>query len=256
MSSLPPLEVASIPSAGRIPQDSTAGGERRRSTFAIGMALAMFVTVLVGFGPTLFLRPLFDVPEIPARLYLHGFLLTAWYGWLVLQAGLVFRNRISLHRRLGIIGAVLGLAVLLSGLHTSIGFIPRQVALGVDVYAPFFSLIVGANYVGLIDFAVLFGLAIGFRRRPSVHRRLMLLAAFAFVTPAVTRIASWMGDLPNAFLASSNLFLIAIVAHDLLSTRRVHLATIAGIAFMLAVGVGFNLSGAAEAIIALQTGRQ
>jgi hypothetical protein len=47
--------------------------------FAVGMAVALFAVNFAGFVPTFFLRPFFDVPEVPLYLYLHGAVGTAWF---------------------------------------------------------------------------------------------------------------------------------------------------------------------------------
>jgi hypothetical protein len=48
-----------------------------RNRFFLGMTLAMAAVVLAGFTPTLFGRAAFNVPKMPAYLYLHGLTLTA-----------------------------------------------------------------------------------------------------------------------------------------------------------------------------------
>jgi hypothetical protein len=54
----------------------------RDARFAVQLALAMLAINLIGFGPTLYLRPLFDVPPIPLYLHIHGILGTAWFALL------------------------------------------------------------------------------------------------------------------------------------------------------------------------------
>jgi len=43
------------------------------------VSAGLLAALLVGFAPTLFLRSLFDVPPIPAYLYVHGIVLTTWF---------------------------------------------------------------------------------------------------------------------------------------------------------------------------------
>lgn len=64
--------------------------------FLTGMALVVLATVLVGFGRTFFLRPLFpDWPSPPELIfYVHGLVFTAWIVLLLAQVSLVAGGRI------------------------------------------------------------------------------------------------------------------------------------------------------------------
>ena len=77
---------------------------RAQSKFFLGMSIVLLLFVLSGFAPTLYLRAFFDVPPIPASIYLHGGILTGWFVWLVVQTSLVQTARTATHRRLGVVG--------------------------------------------------------------------------------------------------------------------------------------------------------
>jgi len=70
---------------------------------------------------------------------------------------------------------------------------PRLAARGVDVAARlhFLSEIVWANIASLICLVVFLSAAIVMRRRPEIHKRLMLLASISILPPAMTRIIDW-----------------------------------------------------------------
>ena len=55
--------------------------KRARAGFYFWTSLLLLASVLIGFTPTLYLRPLFTQaePSLPLDLYLHGAVLTAWY---------------------------------------------------------------------------------------------------------------------------------------------------------------------------------
>src|SRR5215467_10641178 len=72
-----------------------------RSRFYLGMSSALLLIVLAGFAPTLYLRAFFAVPVIPASVWVHGLVLTAWFVAFFLQTALVAVRRTDLHRRLG-----------------------------------------------------------------------------------------------------------------------------------------------------------
>ena len=52
-------------------------------------------------------REFFPVEPIPGYLYVHGAVLTSWFVWLVLQTSLVRGGNTALHRRMGVIGAII-----------------------------------------------------------------------------------------------------------------------------------------------------
>jgi hypothetical protein len=217
----------------------TTPGIQRRDRFFLGMSIAFLLLALSGFTPTLYLRPFFDVPDIPAYLYLHGAVLTCWFLWLVLQTSLVAAHRTDIHRRIGLAGAVLGVGVVMAGLMATLLVVPRLPALGVDLESEmaFASIVVIGNIGSLFAFSALLTTAILLRRRSEVHKRLMLLASFNVIGPAFSRISywpvfDWIEEEPF-FSASMLIFFAVMLVHDLIVRRRIHMATAAGILFTI-----------------------
>ena len=94
-----------------------------------------------------------------------------------------------------------------------------------------------AGQLGMVlQFAVLVGLAIAFRRRPDVHKRLMLLATISILPPAVARFHlenhGLGGAYTNTLIAYALVFVAA--AFDFARMRRVHAVYIWGGLAMLA----------------------
>jgi len=233
--------MTDVYSVGPTPEVAHAVGPKRaRSRFFMWNALALAVVVAIGFGPTLYLRPFFDVPEMPAYILIHGGVLTAWFLLFLAQTSLVSTGRTHLHRRIGPATAVVGVMVIVASAAVSLNLMPRVAALGGDVEADLarLSQVVWGNLGALILFSVLLGLAIVKRRRTDVHKRLMLLASITIVSPAFARI----GQFPTFQLSESRAvneavyafggliaFLLALVLHDVMVKRRVHPATTWGI---------------------------
>jgi hypothetical protein len=82
----------------------------------------------------------------------------------------------------------------------------------------------------MLAFAVLISLALYFRRRLDIHKRLMLLAAINLLTPAIARIplAFIQTYGPLAFFGLTDLCLLAFVAFDTIKHRRLHPAFLWG----------------------------
>ena len=244
----------------RAPTPGSASGELPASSFALKTAWAMLIVNLIGFAPTLYLRPLFDVPPIPAYLYAHGLVGTAWFVLTLVQTKLVHHRNIVWHRRLGWAAATLALIVLVSGVYTSTNMVPRAVAIGATSEAKLtlYRLVTAGDLASFLVFPTLVALGVCFRRRKAVHFRLMLLASLSIIGPAAARIWSWFGDIPNPrpiVLGIILGFVISFVWHDIRSLRRIHPATLSGIFFIIAVNAAMQLSGIGETIVAQRLGQ-
>ena len=104
--------------------------ERR---FYSGYALALLATVLVGFAQTYYLRPLLPAPARALRplsplLHVHGLLFTGWMLLLVAQTRLVAARRVDLHRRVGVAGGLLAVAMVVFGVLAALNAVLRGTA--------------------------------------------------------------------------------------------------------------------------------
>jgi hypothetical protein len=220
--------------------------------FALALAVVMLLD-LIGFAPTLYLRAAFPVPPIPTYLYVHGVLGTAWFIFVIVQARLITVRNLPLHRQLGWIGVGLAVLNLALGYYTSSNMVSRHAALGPisETDIRLFSVVAGADIAGFIFIPTLLACAIAFRRRTDIHMRLILLATFGMLGPAIARIAAWFGEVPNPALGILVIGIIgALVVHDLRTQRKVHKATLFGALFyFVVVGtvMATNLGGAVVA---------
>jgi uncharacterized membrane protein YozB (DUF420 family) len=194
------------------------------------MAMAILAAVVLGFARTFFLRPWFpDHPAPPEPFFLlHGAVFAAWFVLLVVQPSLVAAGRTDLHRRLGQAGAVLAVVMVVVGIQGAIiaasrpgGFTGVPIPPLSFMAIPFFDMIV---------FPVLVGVAVARRRDAQSHKRLMLIASISLLGAAIAR---WPFELlappsPVVFFGLTDAFLLAIVAWDLATTRRLHPATLWG----------------------------
>jgi hypothetical protein len=144
----------------------------------------------------------------------------------------VAAGRVDLHRKLGAFGAVLaGLvfimayAVMLEGLHRGFALPGQDEAQ-----------VIALDVIGINVSFGMFAAGLLLRRHPASHKRLMLFGTVGMVGPAIAR---W----PFAFIASKpplvglvlQLFALAVIIFDLLTTRRVHRATWVGTATLFMV---------------------
>ena len=214
--------------------------------FFVGMAVAAAVTVFLGFARTYYLKSVFPTPALPLLFHVHGLLFTAWTGLLVLQASLVAVRKTALHRRLGVIGMILVVPMLITGCLSAIaaargqGPISGAIARGElrmrfgPGLPPLEAMIVPLTTMLL--FGVFAGAGLSCRKRPALHKRFMALATIAMLPAAIGRAISTLFGAANPalFFGSTGLFVVAIVMYDRRTRGRVHPVTLwGGLALML-----------------------
>ena len=212
----------------------------RRDLFFPAMAILLLAAVVAGFWNTFFFR---DATEGPLALHLHvhGFAVTAWFVLFAAQSLLIANGRVALHRRLGVLGAVIATGVVVTSMITLAQLVHSWRAQGVDVEAqrPLLSLIVWGDAGALTAYAVFLIRGLRLRRRADAHRRLMLLASLAIISPALIRLADLpaFGGIDGVLITIVGLLALAIVLviHDLVSLRRIHRETLWGAPFFLVV---------------------
>lgn len=221
----------------------TAGSARSR--FHLVMASAMLALVVVGFARTFFLRPFFDTYDVAWYVLGHGVVMTLWCVWHVAQTAWVARGRVDVHRRMGALGAWIGLLAILSSAGVALGMVTRRRLSGRDVASELDRLadVVWTNMSSICMFTLFFGLALLLRRRPAFHGRLMLLATMSLLGPALTRawvlpaFEIWPGIDVNTLVFSYGAraaLPLAMVIHELVTTRRLHPVTLLGIPVLFA----------------------
>ena len=196
---------------------------RRERWFYIGMSIALVITVFAGFAPTYYLRPYFNTAPLMPLLHLHGFVFTSWLVLFVTQTTLVAAHRTDIHRRLGVAGGVIAVLMVLLGVTTAL-VRANQGATPLPGISPLSFLVV--PLADMFVFSILVGTGFYFRRRPDVHKRLMLLATISILAAAIARLPfAIMRAGPPAFFGLTDVFVLACVLYDLVTLRRIHRAT-------------------------------
>lgn len=190
--------------------------ERRMYTLATLVALLI---VFAGFARTYYLKFAFGTPPLTLLQQVHGLVMSSWFVLFLVQVRLVAGGRTDLHRRLGIVGALLAAAVLVVGTTTAI----VGARLGHSPGPPpllFLTVPLGDMTV----FATLVGAGLWFRRRSDIHKRLMLLSCVGILTAAIARIQIppfHAAGIP-AFFLTTFVLVIACVAYDTIRNHRLH----------------------------------
>lgn len=161
--------------------------ERR---FYSRMALFMLVVVLIGFGPSFYLKPLDLVhyprpnPSLTPGVMVHGLTFSAWIVVFIAQTQLVAAGRRDLHRALGVAGIGLGVALLPVMYLTAVWQVAR--ANQPPITDPLTWTAV--PLAGIPVFAALLLLGLRYSRRDlQAHKRLMLGLMIMVMQPALHR---------------------------------------------------------------------
>ena len=221
--------------------------------FYTGFAVAIAAAVVLGFARTFFFRAWYPewarvhgAPE--AFFYIHGTVFAAWLLLLIAQTSLVAAGRVDLHRRLGVAGAGLAVAIVLLGAVGALMAASRPTGF-IDVPVPPLQFLV-IPFAALSLFVTFVSLALLNRRRSQYHKRLMLLATIALAEAGVAR---W----PFAFMSTAlpipgigmtelclDLFLVPILIWDLATRGRPHPVTLwGGLALIASQPLRFWLMG-------------
>lgn len=228
----------------------TAGTSNRRlyTCFAVCSCLILFA----GFAHTYYLRPVFETRRLALLLQLHGFLFTSWFVLFFVQARLVARHRVDLHRKLGLVGAVL--APLCAGVAIRVSFNAGRRAFLADPTSVIHSQQAAAMDFGTaLMFLVLVAIALYLRRRPDSHKRIMVLACCSILLPAIGRIP-FVFDTGGLWglVAITEVPPLACILYDTIKHRRLHPAFGWGGTVLLASFPAFMLLGGSDTWLIFQ----
>jgi len=195
--------------------------------FSALMGLAVATIVFYGFGHTVDSAFIHYSEKPPPVLYVHLLISSTWLFLFVVQSGLISSRNVRLHRTLGVWGLALGTAVSIVGLITVYVMRYRHIDAGGGAAAearfaiPLFS---------LVSFAVPFFMAAGWRTKPQLHRRLMMLATCSLSWAALARVP-WLDDAVGLYITDLLFFIAAAV--DWRVNRRIHRVYLIGIPAMI-----------------------
>ena len=217
------------------PSVHNAMNYREDQKFFTKYAILMALIIIFGFAQFA-LRGLVDVAAAPVWVHAHGVIMLLWLGLFVGQNMLIQRGAIKYHRKFGWFGLLLAFALVALTCFT--GYM--AVALGRQ--PPFFtgSYFLALVYVEAITFLAMIVWAISKRKDTQWHRRLMFGATIVILEPAFGRLLPLplLGDWGEWLIMLVQLGFVWLIArHDRQVLGRVHPATIAITAIIIAVHV-------------------
>jgi hypothetical protein len=211
--------------------------------FYTGMSILMCVCVYIGFSPTYFQAGIMHAPLPSPILHIHGAVFTLWMLLFTVQAAFIAAHRVKWHRSLGTIAFCLPPIMIVLGIIAAVDALHRGVQIGpLDP-----SVSAAIPLIGIVGFTIVTYTSWRARRRPDVHKRLILIATMGLIAAAFGRFPWAHIGLPPAAGAVTGLgvLLLLLVIYELITIRRIHRSTMwaAPLVFLtvaLAVPIGMT----------------
>jgi hypothetical protein len=181
------------------------------------LALIIAALVVAGFEPRLNAHLLHSPTPLPLILYVHAAVFASWIILFMLQTALIATGRVKLHRKVGVLGFVLGVTLAITGVATIILMARFRAQPGHPDGTPFMAL----SLNDMLEYSIFFGLAIYWRKKSEFHRRLMYIATCTLMSLAVGRV------LPNntpeqwIYVGIDALILLGL-GRDWILNKRIH----------------------------------
>jgi hypothetical protein len=176
--------------------------------------------VAYGFAQTISENLLHATTPRPRLLWVHATVFSSWIGLFILQTTLVRSKRVRWHRRLGAATLLLGSTMPFIGTAIALVMARFEVAHSFDDAvdaAAFLSI----PFNDMIFFSGVLAAAYWWRKRPDMHRRLMLIATCLLTAAAFARFPFITIQAMRWYAGVDALILVGI-GHDLLVHRRMH----------------------------------
>jgi hypothetical protein len=200
----------------------------------VGLAVLAASIAVVGFWPTYF-GPLVagTVDKVPI-IHFHAAVYVGWLAIFMTQAALAATGRVASHIKLGQFAIGYGVLVIIVGLITAFARFALRVRAG-EVAAANAQLL--GPILDMLVFAPFFAAAVYYRRKPELHKRLMVVATTSLLIAAVGRMP-FLGEPRNQLFLHSIWVapILLAMAHDFWRQRNVHPVYVLGLVVLVLEG--------------------
>ena len=184
-------------------------------------SLLLLAITAISLIPQYLAGLLADPIEHSTQLIVHGVGFLAWYVWFSVQAGLVSSNHVAIHKKLGYASIPFALFLIVSGGLMLVGTMQSYQPDWTEQFLRSRTSFVWAIIHTLASFTIFYVLAVFYRRKPQVHKRLMLLASLSMMAASITRFA-YLPIIPIDGTAFTLLLTFTLLAIPLVIDRVEH----------------------------------
>jgi hypothetical protein len=185
--------------------------------FYFWMGLLAAAIVVWGFSHTVNDNLFHASVPRPLILWFHGGVFSAWVAFFIFQSGLVRTHNVKWHRFFGWFGVALGTVMVPLGITTSIIMGRFDTLVKHEPGSDAFLIV---PWYDMAAFATFFSLAILWRKKSELHRRMIFIATCGLLSAAFGRF-QYLSD-HNLFYAGVDAVILLGVVRDILVNRRVH----------------------------------
>ena len=162
----------------------SAREDRKPSAVWLGI---LWVGMIAGFGVD-FPGYLRKNPPAPVLVHIHAAVFTVWMLLLTAQVLLVLRDRVALHRKLGVFAVGWACLMAVMGPVAFISIVAQQAKL----HGPFPYPFISVHVADIGGFLVLLAYGIALRKNPAAHKRMMILATVSLADPGFARFSGYL----------------------------------------------------------------
>jgi hypothetical protein len=185
--------------------------------FYFAMSLLLAAIVVSGFKRTVNDNLFHPAVPRPFILWIHASAFAGWVIFFICQSTLVRVHKVSWHRAIGWFGAGLATVMVPLGVTTAIVMARFNT---VQLHQKGADAFLSIPFYDMLAFGVCIALAIYWRTKPELHRRLIFIATCGLMDAAVARFDYIFNN--NLFFWCLDLLILLGVGRDLLVDRRVH----------------------------------
>ena len=185
--------------------------------FYLFASLLIAVIVVCGFSRTVNDNLFHASPPRPLLLWFHGAVFSSWVLFFIFQSVLVRTRNVKVHRFLGWFGAALAAIMVVLG--CVIGVVMARFD-WYTLHYPGTDVFLSVPFGDMLEFGPCVALAIWWRRKPDLHRRLIFIATCCLLDAAFGRF-DYLYDHNLLFLCLDGVILLGVL-RDLLVDRSVH----------------------------------
>jgi hypothetical protein len=199
--------------------------------FYFAMSLLFAAIVVWGFSHSITANLFHPAIPRPFLLWIHGAAFSAWVAFYIFQSALVRTRNVKRHRFFGWFGVALAAVMVTLGFTIAV-IMSRFDAVQLHQPDPAF---LSVPFFDMIAFGTCVSVAIYWRKKPELHRRLLFIATCALLDAPFGRIDYLFNH--SLFYICVDAVLLLGVVRDLVVNRRIHTVYRVGLPLMIAFQV-------------------
>jgi len=188
---------------------------------------ALLFTVVLAFSMNILLKN-YHLDSSMSVIIIHGISMLLWYSLLFWQTRLIRIDNINTHKKLGLLSIVLSIVIVISGIMIAISNYKGERE----------ALTLFGNFSGIFIFGILYTFAVINRYKSDIHKRLIIVASIAMLSPALVRILRIFDINDFVTLPFWLIYIAALPIYDYRKFKKIHRATLLATVFLLIVLFG------------------